>query len=555
MLDAFSERRDFPNRMHRLMILAASSCLVVASGRAQDVTPLYRIGSEHDARIRRAPLRGDTTVQAGFLLRSASSRTRVAVDSLQRVRVSPIAPDVQFTSNSRLPLSLNDGAMWAGRGISAMVTAGMSLTWQRLRIIAAPSVWRTANQSFSLPTDPEIVPAVPAPRSPWSSPYHWYSRSLDVPRRFGDVTLFAVDLGQSSVWMTWDRVAVGLSNEQQWWGPGQRNALLLSNNAAGFGHLFVRTPRPLTSTLGAVEASYLLGTLTASRFFESGPPTNPARSISAAAVTLAPSGVSGLTLGVSRVVIASLDARVDVSAHVLDVFRSVPSPNDLPYADPTQIRGRDQLMSLFGRWVFPSDGAEVWAEWGRADQPESLLDFSTSPGHSQAYTIGAQFAKPLSARWSVGAEFEHTKTQQSGTFRERPTGSWYTSRSVLQGFTQRGQILGAAVGPGANSQWLAMDVRDSLLSLGIFVGRIRWDDDALYTIARPNGNGLCKHDVSLFVGARASRLMSRLELSASLNAQHRLNAYYGSTGLCFIDEQRSDRHNLTLQFSVGPRFH
>ena len=88
-----------------------------------------------------------------------------------------------------------------------------------------------------------------------------------------------------------------------------------------------------------------------------------------------------------------------------------------------------------------------------------------------------------------------------------------------------------------------------------FVGRIRWDDDALYTIARPNGNGLCKHDVSLFIGARASRLMSRLELSASLNAQHRLNAYYGSTGLCFIDEQRSDRHNLTLQFNVGPRFH
>ena len=539
--------------MRRLPFLAVISCLVVAAGRAQDVTPLYRIGSEHDARRRLAPLFGDTTALAGFLLRSASSRTRVAVDSLQRVRMSPIPLDVQFTNNSRIPLSLNDGAMWAGRGTSALVTGGLTLTWQRLRIIVAPSLWRTTNQSFALPTDPEIVPAIPAPRSQWSSPYHWYSRSLDLPRRFGDVTLLAVDRGQSGVWMVWDRVAVGVSNEQQWWGPGQRNALLLSNNAAGFGHLFVRTPRPLKSALGDVEGSYLLGTLTASRFFEFGPPTNPARSISAAAVTLAPASVSGLTLGVARIVVASLEARVDVSAHVLDVFRSVPSPNDLPFGDPTQIRGRDQLMSLFARWVFPSDGAEVWAEWGRADQPESLLDFSTSPGHSQAYTIGAQFAKPLTARWSLGVEFEHTKTQQSGTFRERPTGSWYTSRSVIQGFTQRGQILGAAVGPGANAQWLAMDLRDSLSSAGIFFGRIRWDDDALYTIARPNGNGLCKHDVSLFIGARASRLTSRVDLSASVNAQHRLNAYYGSTGLCFIDEQRSDRHNLTVQFSVGPR--
>ncbi len=553
-LDRTPDRRDVTKEMNRFLACSIAISLCGVTSRAQDVRALYRIGSEHDVRTRLSAIYGDSVAMSGYLMRSASSLTRLVTDSSGRARFSLLQFDALATSNSQLPFAGNDGAMWAGRGISVSVTGGIGLSWHRLRAIVAPTIWRASNRDFSVPTDPELVPTIPLPRSPWSSPYHWYSRSLDLPRRFGSSTLLAVDLGQSSVWFNWDRVAVGLSNEQQWWGPGLQNALLMSNNAAGFGHFFIRTPRPLQSSAGAFEASYLLGTLTASPFFESGATTNPARSISAAAVTFAPRRVFGLTVGVSRLVLASMDARTDVWGHVLDILRSVPTPNDRPYQDPTQIRGKDQLFSLFSRWVFPEDRAEVWAEWGRADQPESLSDFATSPGHSQAYTIGAQATKEVSERWSLLAQFEHTKTQQSGTFRERPSGSWYTSRAVLQGFTQRGQILGAAVGPGANSQWLALDLRDSRASVGAFAGRIRWDDDALYTIPRPNGNGLCKHDVSLFLGARSSLRTSRMELSGMINAQHRLNAFFGSTGLCFIDEQRSDRHNLTFTFSVGPRF-
>lgn len=540
--------------MHRVLIPAAVWLLACGAASAQPAVTLFRIGAEHDMRSRRAALAGDTAAARGYLLRTASMRTALPLDSLRRVVIRGIAPDVQLTVNTRLPFSLNDGAMWAGQGTTVQATGGAALTWQRLRVLVAPTIWRATNGAYRVTSDPELVPAIPLPRSPFSSPYHWYSRSIDMPRRFGDGTVFALDLGQTGAWLEWDRVAAGLSNEQQWWGPGLNAALLLSNNAAGFGHAFVRTRRPLRSPIGDIEAHYLLGTLTTSRYFEVGTKTNPARSISAAAATIVPRGVHGLTLGLSRMVLSSMEERVDVTGHLVDVLRNVQSPNDLPPDDPTQVRGRDQLFSLFGRWMFPDDGAEVWGEWGRADQPVNLRDLLVSPGHSQAYTVGAQVVRPVSTRWSLGAQFEHTKTQQSGTFRERPVGSWYTSRSVLQGFTQRGQVLGAAAGPGANTQFLAVDLRDARSGYGLFVGRIRWDDDVLYTIPRPNGNGLCKHDVSLYAGARVTRVTSRLDLATSASTQHRMNAFYGSTGLCFIEEARSDRHNVTVQVSISPRY-
>jgi hypothetical protein len=531
-----------------------ASILIAKPSHAQAVAMLPRIGSEQDLRTRRAALHGDSASAHGFLLRSATSMLRLPKVPINHFVVTALGLDAQITVNDRIPFSLNDGAMWAGRGATVQLTGGVALQWAHFGAVVAPTVWRAANQDVDFPSDPSVVSPIPAPRSRWSSPYHWFSRSIDAPRRFGPSSLVVVDRGQSSLWFAVDRVRIGLSNEQIWWGPGMQNALLLSNNAAGFGHLFVRTERPLRLEWGSVEAQYLLGTLTTSNFFEDGTSSNPARSLSAAAVTFAPASVAGLTLGAARVVLSSMDARAEVAAHAFDVFRSVPSPNTIVPTNPVQVRGRDQLFSIFARWTFPEDGAEVWAEWGRADQPESLRDLVAYPGHSQAYTLGGQVLRPLTARWSLGIQFETSSTQQSGTFRERPTGSWYTSRSVLQGFTQRGQVLGAAIGPGANSQWFALDVRSRRGSaVGLFLGRVRWDDDAQYTIPRPNGNGLCKHDVSTFIGARGNRASRAFDVSLSVAAQQRINAYFGSTGLCFFDEQRFDRPNLTASFSVSPR--
>src|SRR3982750_897925 len=62
-------------------------------------------------------------------------------------------------------------------------------------------------------------------------------------------------------------------------------------------------------------------------------------------------------------------------AGFLDALRDVGRPNALPAADSTMHPGPDQLFSLFARWVFPENGFEAYAEWGRAEFPISMRDY------------------------------------------------------------------------------------------------------------------------------------------------------------------------------------
>jgi hypothetical protein len=147
-----------------------------------------------------------------------------------------------------------------------------------------------------------------------------------------------------------------------------------------------------------------------------------------------------------------------------DVLANTGQPDDRSVTDSSVALGRDQLISLFGRWVLPNDGFEVYFEWLRASMPVSFRDFLTDPSHSRGYTVGLQWLAPADSRGrAIRLQGEVTNLEQDASFRYRPIGSIYTSRVVPQGYTQRGQSLGAAIGPGSSSQFLAAD----------YVGR-RW---------------------------------------------------------------------------------
>jgi hypothetical protein len=549
--------RKIARRIRRLaaLLVIASAPSYSQDSLARVQSPaLFPLQSEVERQYRSDVVRGLRPID-GFLLRSPTILAHVAQQPVGGWSLRSAGVDIALVHNTALPLTLNDGALWAGVGPSLRLTGGIAARRGRVRVVLAPTLTYSSNQFFHLPQGTEAAPPIPSPRSPWSSPFHWQANSIDLPRRFGAQSLGSIDLGQSSVTVMWPHLEVGASHESQWWGPGARNALLLSNAGPGFGHLFVRTAHPLRTAIGAIEARYVLGMLTGSRFFETDAPhTEPARSLSSAAVTLRPAAAPALTIGISRMVLGAQRDDARILRSVLDVFRNVGRPNALPFANRTQQPGYDQLMSVFGHWLLPEAGAEAWAEWGRAEQPRSFRDFLVAPNHSQAFTLGMQVVREL--RWRpewVGAFLaEHTQTTQSSTFRERPTGSWYTSRAVIHGFTQRGQPLGAAVGPGAHTQWASFDAHSPTANLGVYVTRIRWDDDALYNISRPLGNGLCKHDVSLIGGLRAGRRTRHGWATVDVNTQQRINAYYESSGFCFFNEQRVDRQSVQLSVTFTP---
>ena len=119
--------------------------------------------------------------------------------------------------------------------------------------------------------------------------------------------------------MATNRVTFGVSAANEWWGPALRNTLLLSNNAAGVPRLFARTSRPVHTRFGAFEGRAVIGALTESPYFDYDP-RNDIRSLSGLLVTFRPAIDTGLTMGLSRLVMARASSSFGVVQHALDVI-------------------------------------------------------------------------------------------------------------------------------------------------------------------------------------------------------------------------------------------
>ena len=536
-------------------ILTAQVTQDSASGAVlQHVTPLTLVGGQVSDRMRLEQLRGKAGTE-GYLIRSASSMTP-APKSNTSWSAAVIAPEVYAVNNTALPFSINDGPVWAGVGTSSRILLGGQFSAGPFRLILAPEIVRADNDYFLLrDTLRFYAPPIPKERRAGGFTFPWYSigpYSIDLPTRFGDKKIERLDAGQSTAMVEYRGAVAGISNENQWFGPGIRNALILSNNAPGFPHLFFRTARPWKNRVGEIEAKLLVGGLTESHWFDT-TSTNNVRSISAFAFTIRPNFEKNLTLGGARSVYAASKGWDRVPWRLLDAFANTGRPNNRVQSDSSLYPGgRDQIYSLFGRWVFPADGFEAYAEWARLEFPYSLRDLFVAPNHSQGYTLGLQYARPAiteSGRFRM--QFEVTSVEQSATFRDRPQGSFYTSRKVIQGYTQMGQPLAASIGPGASGQWLAMDYIEPVWSFGIFAGRIRWNEDMHSTGGFPLYQGYCIHDVSVFPGARGSASSKFGFISADVSFGNRLNAFFQEQSGCPKGNSTLDIRNRTISVTVG----
>ena len=446
-------------------------------------------------------------------------------------------PEFQLVNNSALPWSINDGDLWAGRGRNTVIAGGVVARHGRVQIVFAPQLISEANKYFQLHIPTIDRPTIPPDRSPWQ--FEWYANgpySIDMPTRFGDRKIRRLSAGESSILVGIRKLQFGLSNENEWWGPGINNALVLSNNAPGFPHYFLRTAKPISTRIGDVDARWLVGGLTESGFFDT-TSTNNLRSITAGALTLKLHKPSGLTLGVTRSVWMTANGWGQVPFRWLELFHPIGWPNRQALNDSLLAPGgRDQIFSLFARWVMPESGFELYGEWGRTEFPPSLRNFLIAPNHTQAYTVGFQWRRPgltPTDFWRVQAE--NTSVEQSATFRDRPVGVWYTSRKVIQGYTNRGQPLGASVGPGSSGQNINIDYMRPLWALGLKAGRMRLNED-VRSIAALDPiywyRGACTHDIDLYYGARGSH-QSRYGFAAlDLTFGYRLQPWFQNLTGC-----------------------
>lgn len=504
---------------------------------------LTLVTSEDVDRQRSRQLLAGVPAGQSLLLRSTSSLTVPMAREGHGWRAAHLSPQFLFVTNSALPFSQNNGALWAGKGLSTRTILGFKVENARVRFLFAPEIVISANTDWLLRHD-FYAPEVPPDRSPFTSPYYVGAFTIDQPMRLGDEPIRRFDLGQSTAMLTGRRIEFGLSNENEWWGPGIRNAIVLSNNAPGFPHLFLRTARPIDTRLGAVELRWLVGRLTESRYFDT-VSTNNIRSLTSVAATLQTGWDPNLSVGLARSVYATATGWGQIPWRWFHAFARTSR------SDSSTVK-KDQLFSLFARWVFPSEGVEVYGEWARTELRPSLRDLLIAPNHSQGYTLGLQWRAP---EWRGGAfrvQSEITQLEQSATFRDRPVGSWYTSTRVIQGYTNRGEVIGASIGPGASSQWFAVDYLKPGWRVGAFAGRIRWNQDVHNHAGLPVYVGYCSQDVSIYPGIRGAKSGGLGSIALELSFQNRLTPFFQNGGGCPNNGDRLDIRNNSLSMTFSP---
>jgi hypothetical protein len=455
-----------------------------------------------------------------------------------------LGPRLRTVWNSDLPFSMNQAGLWAGRGVSTQLTVGALAHIGPVELMFAPQVVHSSNddfQTFSRPEPPG------GPRHPLASPFHFPPESVDLPQRPGYSGSTRIDLGQSSLGVDFGPVSVGAATETLWWGPAIRNGIVMSSNAPGIPHLFLRTSQPLAVPGGELEGRFVLGRLSESEYFDFDS-SNNFRSLSALALTFTPTFEPGLTVGFARAVYAAAGGGGIPFGATFDVFRNVGRPASAPGNEQLE-PGSDQLFSVFGRWSFPDSGVEAYFEWARYEQPASLRDLLTSPGHSQGYTLGAQWARETLRSTSFRLQAEVTYLEPSNSIRVRPVHDWYSSRTVVQGYTHKGHVIGAGIGPGGSSQWLAGDLMGSGWYAGVYSGRIRWENQAQFTYPPEYRFA----DVTLFAGLRGGYDFGPFAADLQVGSGIRYNYLFQVQPDDTVDGRGVDipNHSIVLTLSSG----
>lgn len=522
-----SQRQPYILLVATAFALASPAASQVASSRTAPSAPITRavvtVSGDSADKLRLGVLDGSAALN-GYLLRSTSSLMDPQRTGAATPLIGIVLPQVMEVTNTSLPFGQNDGALWQGKGYNVRALAGITANFGPVQIIAVPEAVASTNDNLSIdPTDLRFSRPLPPSRNAWSSPHNVVPYSIDLPYRFGDKAIKKVYPGQSSVTISAGPIQFGAATENEWWGPAFRNPLVLSDNAPGFPHAFLRTGRPLNTRLGGFEARWIVGGLKESEFFDNNIANN-VRSISAAALTWQPYYSSGLNFGVMRSVYSPTDGYSNVATHAFDFLKGTGHPNALPATDSTMTPGPDQIFSVFMHWALPRHGLESYIEWGRAELPSSLHDFLAEPNHTRGYTAGLQWLSAGSgARSRVRLQTEITNVEQSSTYRLRPMGSWYTSRAVVQGYTNEGQMLAGGLGPGSSAQWFAADYMREVWALGLNFGRQRFNNDAFFVQANPNR---CFHDVTVYPGMRAQLNTRFLKVGFEASKIVRYNAFF-----------------------------
>nr|WP_294795200.1 capsule assembly Wzi family protein [uncultured Mucilaginibacter sp.] len=394
-------------------------------------------------------------------------------------RILPLTWQQQF--NAHHPYGWNDGVMIPAKGYQTSISGGVYFKYGPLSIQLRPD--------FVYATNPKFDGFASGHSEKELADYYLLHSIIDWPERFGDKAYKKTSLGASSVRLTFNPISIGISNENLWWGPGIFNALVLTNNAPGFKHVSINTVKPIKTSIGLFEGEVVGGLLENSGFTALNIPPKPSwvvhkkpyrnerRYFSGYNINYHPKWVPGLTLGMTRTFSSYYNDNKSIGDFIpfFVPFQKKDANNGQGDAFP-----RDQITSLYARWLFTKAHAEIYFEYGWEDNLYNIRDLLGSPDHSRAYIFGLRKLFPINGLANEGIMFTGEITQtslQRAEERIREVGFWYYNYDVQQGHTHLGQVLGAGTGPSGNIQSINISWVKGLKRLGIGLDRYEHDID------------------------------------------------------------------------------
>jgi hypothetical protein len=374
-------------------------------------------------------------------------------DSPSRRSFSILPVNAVLRFNSAFPYGSNDGAVWAGRGLTSAVDFGFAFRIGPLSGTFNPIAFSAQNRSFPLQANGSTT-------NPFADPQ--FPRGVDRPQRFGTGAYSRIDPGESTVRLDLFGIAGGVSTANMGWGPMENYPYIIGGNAPGFPHAFVGTSAPLPIWIGTIHGRVIWGRLAQSAYspvagtsyYSSILEAGTKRFASGAVATFQPRGVDGLEIGVARF-FHSVWPREGVPRSYFSkpfeaIFKvSLGTSPGFDSATTDRGIGDNQLASAFIRWVFPKSGFEAYGEYGREDHNWERRDFVQEPDHSRTYGLGIRKIVSVDSSHLTAFRAEMINYELPTLGRNRAEGGIYVHTILLQGHTNRGQLLGSDTGVGS----------------------------------------------------------------------------------------------------------
>ena len=392
------------------------------------------------------------------------------------VKVLPVDWNLEFTSHH--PFSRNNGAMIPNKGFQQLISAGIYAEIGPLSVQFKPEYVYAENAPFD--GFPESHYDVI-----WQRRYYLWNR-IDMPERFGEKSFNKINWGQSSIRLNWKSLSLGLSTENIWWGPGIRNSIMMSNQAQGMPHITFNSRKPLMTPIGSFEWQFATGRQEPSGF---SPPGTDRKSqgqmvyvpkkegdwvyFQGFNFVYSPKWTPGLSLGIIKWNNTYYET-IEQSKSYFPVFGNLLTSGD-------KIQGNNALGGFF-RWLWSDANTEVYGEFYSNDSKANFRDLLLDTDHSRAFNLGLQkvFKSKRNSKVDYLFSWEWTSLGQSGSRVLRNASSWYLHFTERHGYTNYGEVMGAAIGPGSNAQYFGLKRVEGTTQYGVSFEIVQQDNDFLY---------------------------------------------------------------------------